>query len=168
MQRSRRTGPRTTVIETSRGQANALRKKNATPHRRARACPSPCNDRGGQAPALREKTAPHRRPTIAGDRPPHYGNRDIAGDRPPRYGENNGVRYRRARACPSPCCDRGSCSSACSWFTKHACPSPCCDRGGQAPALREKNATPHRRARACPSPCCGLPRHRGGQAPALR
>ena len=27
--------------------------KKAAPYRRARACPSPCNDRGGQAPALR-------------------------------------------------------------------------------------------------------------------
>ena len=39
--------------------------KTPSPHRRARACPSPClglpNDRGGQAPALREKTPPHRR-----------------------------------------------------------------------------------------------------------
>ena len=49
MQRSRGTGPRATG-------------KNASSSRRARACPSPCSDRGGQAPALREKTPPlHRR-----------------------------------------------------------------------------------------------------------
>ena len=30
----------------------------------------------------------------------------IAGDRPPRYGEKNAPSYRRARACPSPCNDR--------------------------------------------------------------
>ena len=35
-----------------------------------------------------------------------------------------------------------------------ACPSPCLDRGGQAPALRcGANAVFYRRARACPSPC---------------
>ena len=37
---------------------------------------------------------------------------EIAGDRPPRYDKT--ARHRRARACPS----------------------PCTDRGGQAPALR--------------------------------
>ena len=31
----------------------------------------------------------------------------IAGDRPPRYGSLSGPFYRRARACPSPCTDRG-------------------------------------------------------------
>ena len=31
----------------------------------------------------------------------------IAGDRPPRYGIRNGLGYRRARACPSPCHERG-------------------------------------------------------------
>ena len=35
--------------------AHALRKKTPPLHRRARACPSPCCDRGGQAPALRKK-----------------------------------------------------------------------------------------------------------------
>ena len=33
-----------------------------------------------------------------------------------------------------------------------ACPSPCTDRGGQAPALRYPEPPPYRRARACPSP----------------
>ena len=42
--------------------------------------------------------------------------RAITGDRPPRYGTNNGPFHRRARACPS----------------------PCNDRGGQAPALRAR------------------------------
>ena len=45
-----------------------------------------------------------------------WGTRTIAGDRPPRYGEKKRAVYRRARACPS----------------------PCKDRGGQAPALRSK------------------------------
>ena len=39
--KTRGTGPRATV------------KRTPPQHRRARACPSPCNDRGGQAPALR-------------------------------------------------------------------------------------------------------------------
>jgi len=51
-----------------------------SPNRRARACPSPGHDRGGQAPALRKKTPPFtvgrgpvpRQATIAGDRPPRY------------------------------------------------------------------------------------------------
>ena len=42
--------------------------------------------------------------------------RDIAGDRPPRYGNRtvssqNGPFPRRARACPSPCCDLSNRSS---------------------------------------------------------
>ena len=74
----------------------------------------------------------------------------IAGDRPPRYGTQNGPSYRRARACPSPCCGLPE------------------NRGGQAHALRYSVVcdrliangratlnTPlsYRRARACPSPC---------------
>ena len=77
------------------------------------------------------------------------GTREIAGDRPPPYGIQNRLSYRRARACPSPCCDLPE------------------TRGGQAPALRSSvvcdrliangRATQHapryRMARACPSPC---------------
>ena len=32
---------------------------------------------------------------------------NVAGDRPPRYGKKTPPLHRRARACPSPCCDRG-------------------------------------------------------------
>ena len=133
MQRSRGTGPRATG-------------KNATPHRRARACPSPClappNNRGGQAPALREKRMPLRSrgtgpratmkktpaltkqktpPLTVGRGPvPRHASRTptIAGDRPPRYGRRKIPFHRRARACPSPCLAHSN------------------NRGGQAPALR--------------------------------
>ena len=90
-ERSRGTGPRATILARQRSRGTGPRAtmkitsslKNATPLRRARACPSPClglpNDRGGQAPALRLW------------RPSPF--------------------HRRARACPSPCCglpnDRG-------------------------------------------------------------
>ena len=55
--RSRGTGPRATV------------KKKPSLHRRARACPSPGNDRGGQAPALRKPGRFYRR---ARDGPAHH------------------------------------------------------------------------------------------------
>ena len=58
-------------------------------------------------------------------------------------------RYRRARACPSPCHARGRIASRPGGLS-YGCPSPCTDRGGQAPALRA--AGRYRRARACPSP----------------
>ena len=50
----------------------------------------------------------------------------IAGDRPPRYGEKNGPSYRRAWAL------------GCHTRMASGFPSPCNDRGGQAPALRKK------------------------------
>ena len=47
------------------GQAPALREKTPSPHRRARACPSPSsapsNNRGGLSPALREHRDPRSR-----------------------------------------------------------------------------------------------------------
>ena len=45
------------------GQAPALRHlaRGLSQERRARACPSPCNDRGGQAPALRAEKSPFYR-----------------------------------------------------------------------------------------------------------
>ena len=73
---------------------------------------------------------------IAGDRPPRYGKNNapltvgrgpvprhatIAEDRPPRYEKKRSPPYRRARACPS----------------------LCNDRGGQAPALRDNRNTKH-------------------------
>ena len=66
---------------------------------------------------------------------------------------------RRARACPSPCIDRGGQAPALRLnrmppAPASGFPSPCCARGGQAPALRLKNGPLPRRARACPSPCC--------------
>ena len=45
----------------------------------------------------------------------------IAGDRPPRYGEKNASLHRRARACPSPCNDRGGQAPA----LRYARPPPC-------------------------------------------
>ena len=52
--------------------------KTALPHRRARACPSPCNDRGGNPLGC------------------------AYGIRGPRATGKNGPLHRRARACPSP------------------------------------------------------------------
>ena len=108
IQRSRGTGPRATGPEA------------ASPHRRARACPSPCfcvtcvrfcflNNRGGQAPALRC---------------------------PGRF-----LIFRRARACPSPCLaqsnDRGGQAPALRcpgrFLSGQGCPSYL---KRQAPALR--------------------------------
>ena len=40
--------------------------------------------------------------------------------------------------------------------------------GDRPPRYGIQNGSFYRRARACPSPGCGLPRDRGGQAPALR
>ena len=69
-------GPRPTVIERSRGTGlRATGPKNPPFYRRARACPSPCNDRGGNPLACTCG--------IRGATP--YGDREIAGDRPPRY-----------------------------------------------------------------------------------
>ena len=138
MQRSRGTGPRATVSGTSRfivGRGPVPR------HDRSQQ-----RHREGQALALQARTKKNARgtgpratkpKTIAGDRPPRYGiqnrpltvgrgtgprhaavYRKIAGDRPTRYGIQNGSSYRRARACPSPCCGLPE------------------NRGGQAPALR--------------------------------
>ena len=105
--------------------------KNAFPHRRARACPSPGlaqpNDRGGNPlgcacgirgpPRYGEKTSPF---TVGRGPVPRQASRNptIAGDRPPRYGEKTSPFHRRARACPSPGLAQPN------------------DRGGQAPALR--------------------------------
>ena len=56
--------------------------------------------------------------------------------------------HRRARACPSLCCDREAKSVPCHRRAR-ACPSPASDR-------EAKSVPVHRRARACPSPCCDL------------
>ena len=62
------------------------------PHAHASGFPSPCNDREGQALALRglkrsRGTGPRATvtETLAGDRPPRYGNRDA------RYAENGTI-----------------------------------------------------------------------------
>ena len=157
MQRSRGTGPRATGTGQFPG-------RTAPFHRRARACPSPCcglpNDRGGQAPALREPDG------FFTERPPH----------------------RRARACPSPCLrsterSRGTGPRATvtggllnrrtAPFTVGRGPVPrhapvYQTFAGDRPPRYGKKHRPLRRARACPSPCCGLSNDRGGQAPALR
>ena len=108
---SRGTGPRATVLDIFLPEERPL-------HRRARACPSPCRGlrktRGGQAPALRYLTSscPKNAPFTVGRGPvPRHAAvyRTLAGDRPPRYGnrtvswQQNGPLHRRARACPSPC-----------------------------------------------------------------
>ena len=79
------------------GQAPALRLSRPSPlPRRARACPSPCcglsDARGGQAPALRFSRPPPF-PVGRGPVPRRAAvYRTLAGDRPPRYGENDGFR----------------------------------------------------------------------------
>ena len=84
--------------------------KNVMSYRRARACPSPCPDlvknRSSGAPAP-ERVDGKKTPRITVGRGPVPRHAAIAGDRPPRYGNRNGSFLRRARACPSPCSDRG-------------------------------------------------------------
>ena len=81
----------------------------------------------------------------------------IAGDRPPRYGIQRGPFSRRARACPSPCCDRGGNPLGCASgirgpprygiqrgpFSRRAraCPSPCNNRGGNPRASQRSRGT---------------------------
>ena len=126
-------------------------------HRRARACPSPCSDRGGNplgcACGIR---GPPRYVTkqahLSVGRGPVPRHAPLAGDRPPRYGEKTPL-HRRARACPSPCSDRGGNPLGCA----------CGIRGPpryvtKQDKIRSKIETrrsrlPFRRARACPSPC---------------
>ena len=119
MQRSRGTGPRA----TKKKRISAFTNKKPTKYRRARACPSPCNDRGGQAPALRlsrpspcivglgpsDATRASERVPLAMQRSRGTGTRatvteTIARDRPSRYGNRDAL-------------------------------------GGQAPALRGKHRT---------------------------
>ena len=98
--------------------------------RRARACPSPCLDRGkglgwraffarversrGTGPRATVKNVlllvgrgPVPRRASVRERPwlacGFRGGRTLAGDRPPRYGMRAVFSLRRARACPSPC-----------------------------------------------------------------
>ena len=91
--------------------------KNAPPHRRARACPSPSLDRsrlcssGAPAPELfviRQSQTTDRK---------HIGTIGIAEDRPPRYDEKTPSPHRRARACPSP-------SFACPRLCSSGAPAP--------------------------------------------
>ena len=106
--------------------------RNGSFLRRARACPSPCpdlvKDRSSGSPDSErvdgKKTA---RVTVGrGPVPRHRSHTPtIAGDRPPRYGNRNGSFLRRARACPSPCSDRGGNPLGCAY-------------GIRAPALRLK------------------------------
>ena len=103
---------------------------------------------------------------------------------PLRYGEKRSP-YRRARACPSPCTDRGGQAPALRSGQRF-------DRGGQVPALREKTVPftgglgPSDATRACERVSLAMHRSRGtgpratikngtlhrsdlgGQAPALR
>ena len=75
---------------------------------------SPQRHREGQALAIQARTKKNARRTGPRATKP----KTIAGDRPPRYGIQNRPSYRRARACPSPCCGLPE------------------NRGGQAPVLR--------------------------------
>ena len=138
------------------------------PVRKVRVRPSP-GDRGGQAPALRARghhlfvgrgPVPRhatRIPTIAGDRPPRYGEK-----RMPLRSRGTGPRATGLRTVP--------CTVGRGPVPRHAPRIPTIagdrpprygtggtvfsldDRGGQAPALRDP-AVFFRRARACPSPC---------------
>ena len=111
-----------------------------------------------------------RNPTIAGDRPPHYGEKKRhvtvgrgpvprhrprtparAGDRPPHYGGKTPPLHRRARAWPSPCSDRAIQRSR-----------------GTGPRTTGKKTAIHRRARAlaCHTRMqAGSPRHRSRARP---
>ena len=168
------------------GQAPALRlSRPPPPHRRARACPSPCfgllNNRGGQAPALRLWRQPsfYRRARACPSPCLAYSN-DRGGQAPALRLWRPSSFHRRARACPSPCFGllnaRGGNPLGCACgirgpprYGKNNAIARSNDRGGQAPALRSSRPSSfHRRARACPSPCLGLRNDRGGQAPALR
>ncbi len=111
----------------------------------------------------------------------------IAGDRPPRYGQRKTPLYRRARACPSPCRDLGG--NGLGWHAVFAQIGRSRGTGPRA-TVREKPSL-YRRAWAlgCHTRMrAGFPRHaaiaretawvgvrfsrrsgdRGGQAPALR
>ena len=118
-QRSRGTGTRATGGE------------NPSPPRRARACPSP-----------------------------YLGLSEIAGDRPPHYGEKTPISHRRAWALACHTRLRAGFPRRVSVYRK--------SRGTGPRATGGENLSLHRRARACPSPCCDRPNTRGGQAPALR
>ena len=77
------------------GQALALRYRRVSVYRRAGACPPPCcglpKPREGQALALRNGGG-------------GWDDRTLARDRPSRYGIEDVSVYRRAGACPPPCC----------------------------------------------------------------
>ena len=172
------------------GQAPALRAKRRF-SRRARACPSPCIARlkkrpwplcyrrfgssRGQIICLVSVVQDHPILTCSGSGDPELlrfillQTIGVAGDRPPRYGTEP-PRYRRARACPSPCAGPSSkrpWSLGCGRFSQR---SGVC--GGQAPALRAREVSralaslnignispclqgiiPFRSWRACPTDC---------------
>ena len=128
------------------------------PHAQASGFPSPCSDRGGQAPALRKKTGPFtvgrgpvpRYATIAGDRPPHYGKKrfhkslNAAGTGPRAVVKNNAALSRRAGPSHATrACERvplamqrsrgtGNRDTKKNGFINRSTPR------GQAPALRKK------------------------------
>ena len=93
------------------GQAPALREKTVL-HCRARACPSPCLGRGNSRGVRFSRSASAR------------------GGQAPALREKT-VLHCRARACPSPCLGRGNSRGV--RFSRSASA-----RGGQAPALRTK------------------------------
>ena len=131
-------------------------------------------------------------PTFAGDRPPRYGTGRVSSrsrGTGPRatvsdvFLGSSTAPHRRARACPSPCCDlpevRGGnplgCACGIRGPPRYGIGRVSSRSRGTGPRatvlggfLGSSTAPLHRRARACPSPCFGLPNDRGGQAPALR
>ena len=139
------------------------------PHAHPSGFPSPSsvhsNARGGLSPALREKTALHRRAWALGC---HTRIREGS----PRH---------RFAARPRHPCSSGS-SEALAYLPGD--PDPfvirrsqttegethimTMDNAGDRPPRYNKKRPPHRRARACPSPASARSNARGGQAPALR
>ena len=116
--------------------------------------PQRWRDRGGQAPALRKKR--HSLTVVRGPVPRQRSctrNPTLAGDRPPRYGEKNATPSRRARACPSPSFVHAQSNA----------------RGGQAPALREhrdrRSLLPGKRNRFCRGPLRDMSAARHNAAP---
>ena len=120
--------------------------------RRARACPSPCHDRGGQAPALRARKGSSFRSfrtlmsIVRGAAMLSRSFRTLIFQTGPVV-----FTLRSSR----PFCAAGA------LFYRHAGPNGPEEMFSRVRALQKIG-------RACPSPCFGLPNDRGGQAPALR
>ena len=135
IERSRGTGPRATVA----GTASLTVGRGPVPR---------------HAPIAEETRSDARMETSEGLRA--TGPKTIAGDRPPRDGIRNGLGHRRARACPSPCTDRGGNPLGCAYGNLRGprATRPKTIAGACPPRYGIRNGSFYRRARACPSPCC--------------